>query len=137
MDALGAAVDPKWKPLLDDLFWNITLFDNRITDATTRKLADGKYEVTMKVHAGKVRVDSAGKETDALPDTPIEVGVFSAPTRADVDGKPLYLQKRMLPSGDSTIRVIVDSLPFDAGIDPYNELIDRVSGDNRRPVVLH
>jgi len=42
----------------------------------------------------------------------------------------------MLPSGDSTITVTVDSLPFDAGIDPYNELIDRVSGDNRKAVTL-
>jgi len=41
-----------------------------------------------------------------------------------------------LPNGDSTITVTVDSKPFDAGIDPYNELIDRVSSDNRRPVTL-
>jgi ABC-2 type transport system permease protein len=136
MDALGRAVDSKWKPLLDDLFWNITLFDNRITDATAKKLPDGQYQVTMKVHTGKVYVDGTGKETDAPPDTPIEIGVFAAPAHAGLDGKPLYLQKRMLPSGDSTITVTVDGKPFDAGIDPYNELIDRVSADNRRPVSL-
>jgi len=136
MDALGRAVDPKWKPLLDDLFWNITLFDNRITDATANKLPDGQYQVTMKVHAGKVYVDGTGKETDAPPDTPIEIGVFAAPAHAGLDGKPLYLQKRMLPNGDSTITVTVDGKPYNAGIDPYNELIDRVSTDNRRPVSL-
>jgi ABC-2 type transport system permease protein len=136
MDALGRAIDPKWKPLLDDLFWNITLFDNRITNATATKRPDGKYDVTMTVHAGKVYVDGTGKETDAPPNTPIEIGVFAAPKHAGLDGKPLYLQKRLLPSGDSTITVTVDSLPFDAGIDPYNELIDRVSSDNRRPVTL-
>jgi ABC-2 type transport system permease protein len=136
MDALGRAIDPKWKPLLDDLFWNITLFDNRITNATATKRPDGKYDVTMTVHAGKVYVDGTGKETDAPPNTPIEIGVFAAPKHAGMDGKPLYLQKRLLPSGDSTITVTVDSLPFDAGIDPYNELIDRVSSDNRRPVTL-
>ena len=136
MDALGSAIDPKWKSLLDDLFWNITLFDNRITEATAKKLPNGKYEVTMKVHAGKVYVDGTGKETDAPPDTPIEIGVFAAPAHTGLDGTPLYLQKRMLPSGDSTITVTVDSLPFDAGIDPYNELIDRVSGDNRKAVTL-
>ena len=136
MDALGRAVDPKWKPLLDDLFWNITLFDNRITDATAKKLSDGKYEVTMKVHAGKVYVDGTGKETDAPPNTPIEIGVFAAPAQAGMDGQPLYLQKRTLPSGDSTITLTVPGKPFDAGIDPYNELIDRVSADNRRPVTI-
>ncbi len=138
MDALAKAVGPKWQPLLDDFFWKITLFDNRMTEATAKKLPDGKYEVTMKVHAGKVYVDGTGKETDATPDIPIDIGVFATPAdgKDGKDGKPLYLKKQMVTNGDSTITVIVDSKPFDAGIDPYNELIDRVSSDNRRPVTL-
>ena len=32
--------------------------------------------------------------------------------------------------------VTVDGKPFDAGIDPYNELIDRVSADNRKAVTI-
>ena len=55
----------------------ITLFDNRVTEATAKKLPDGKYEVTMKVHAGKVYVDGTGKETDASSDIPIDIGVFA------------------------------------------------------------
>ncbi|MEP6897762.1 MAG: M1 family aminopeptidase, partial [Rhodanobacter sp.] len=70
MDALARGTDPKWKGLLDDFFWRITLFDNRMTDASARKLPNGKYEVTMKVHAGKVYVDGTGKETEATPDIP-------------------------------------------------------------------
>jgi hypothetical protein len=135
MDALGGAVGAKWAPLLDDLFWNITLFDNRTTSATARKLADGQWEVTMNVHAGKVHVDGTGKETPATPDVPIDVGVFAAP-QGSADGRPLYLQKRVLPAGDSMLKVVVRQQPFDAGIDPYNKLIDKVSSDNRRPVTL-
>lgn len=135
MDALAKAAGPKWQPLLDDFFWKITLFDNRMTEATAKKLPDGKYEVTMKVHAGKVYVDGTGKETDATPDIPIDIGVFAAPANGK-DGKPLYLKKRMVANGDSTITVTVDGKPFDAGIDPYNELIDRVSNDNRRPITV-
>ena len=135
MDALAKAAGPKWQPLLDDFFWKITLFDNRMTEATAKRLPDGKYEVTMKVHAGKVYVDGSGKETEATPDIPIDIGVFAAPADGK-DGKPLYLKKQMVANGDSTITVTVDGKPFDAGIDPYNELIDRVSGDNRRPVTL-
>jgi ABC-2 type transport system permease protein len=135
MDALSRSIDPKWKPLLDDLFWKITLFDNRMTEATAKKLPNGKYEVTMKVHAGKVYVDGTGKETEATMDIPIEIGVFTAPI-AGKDGKALYLKKQMVANGDSTITVTVDSKPFDAGIDPYNELIDRVPSDNRRPVTF-
>lgn len=136
MEALGKAVDPKWRPLLDDLFWKITLFDNRITEATAKKLPDGKYEVTMNVHAGKIYVDGTGKETRATPDIPITVGVFAAPKGDGKDGEPLYLEKRLLPDGDSTVTVIVDGKPALAGVDPYNELIDKVSTDNRRAVTV-
>ena len=137
MTALDKAAGPQWKSLLDDFFWKITLFDNRITDATASKRDDGKYEVTMKVHAGKVYVDGTGKETKATPDIPIEIGVFAASPGNGRDGKPLYLEKRVLADGDSTITVVVDKKPASAGVDPYNELIDKVSSDNRRPVTVH
>ncbi|RCS29652.1 hypothetical protein DEO45_10875 [Rhodanobacter denitrificans] len=136
MDALAKAVDPKWRGLLDDFFWKITLFDNRLIDATAKKLPNGRYEVTLRVHAGKVYVDGTGKETAAKPDIPIEVGVFAASPGNGRDGKPLYLEKRLLPDGDSTLTVTVDGKPALAGIDPYNELIDKVSSDNRRAVTV-
>jgi Aminopeptidase N len=136
MDALSKAAGPKWRSLLDDLFWKITLFDNRAISATAKKLPDGRYAVTMKVYASKVYVDGSGRETAGTPDIPIDIGVFAAPAAHGRDGKPLYLEKRMLPAGDSTITVTVSGKPFDAGIDPYNELIDKVSSDNRRPVTL-
>ncbi|HZX71337.1 MAG TPA: hypothetical protein VFE77_11015, partial [Rhodanobacter sp.] len=122
--------------MLDDFFWKITLFDNRMVSATAKKLPDGKYEVTMKVHADKVYVDGKGKETPGKIDFPIEIGVFAASPGAGKDGKPLYLKKQMVKDGDSTITVTVDGKPAQAGIDPYNELIDKVSSDNRRAVTV-
>lgn len=134
MDALDKVAGPQWKAMLDDFFWKITLFDNRLVEATARKLADGKYEVTLKVHAGKVYVDDSGKETKAKPDIPIEIGVFAASPGGGKDGKLLYLKKQLLDDGDSTITVVVDDKPAMAGVDPYNKLIDKVSNDNRRVV---
>ncbi|HET6804314.1 MAG TPA: M1 family aminopeptidase [Frateuria sp.] len=136
MATLARTVGPKWQGLLDDLFWKITLFDNRISDATASRRPDGRYAVTLKVHVGKVYVDGTGRETPARPDVPVEIGVFAASPGQGRDGKPLYLEKRLLPAGDSTITVTVDGTPAEAGIDPFNELIDRVSGDNRRPVTV-
>lgn len=136
MDTLAGGLDPQWRGMLDDFFWKITLFDNRISEATARRLPDGRYAVTLKVHAAKVYVDGTGGETPATPDIPIEIGVFAAPTGKGGDGKPLYLKKRRLPKGDSSLTVTVTGTPFEAGIDPYNELIDRVSGDNRRAVTV-
>jgi ABC-2 type transport system permease protein len=136
MGTLTQTLGPSWNGMLDDLFWKITLFDNRIGEATAERLPDGRYEVTLKVHAGKVHVDGSGRETAATPDIPVDIGVFAASPGQGRDGKPLYLQKRLLPAGDSTLTVTVDGKPAEAGIDPFNELIDRVSGDNRRAVVV-
>jgi hypothetical protein len=117
-------------------FWKITLYDNRMTEATAKKLPNGKYQVTLKVHAGKIYVDGKGKETDADPGIPLDIGVFAASPGDGQEGRPLYLEKRDIPKGDSTITVEVDGVPATAGIDPYNKLIDRVSDDNRRSVSL-
>ncbi|MDE2317822.1 MAG: hypothetical protein KGK06_15575, partial [Xanthomonadaceae bacterium] len=136
VDALGKALGPKWRPLLDDFFWKITLFDDRMLDASAKKLPDGRYAVTMKVHAGMAYADGKGKETPAAPNIPIEIGVFAASPGDGKDGKPLYLEKRMLPAGDSTLTVTVAGLPAMAGIDPYNELIDKVPNDNRKTVTV-
>ncbi|MBN8924407.1 MAG: hypothetical protein BGP10_08805 [Rhodanobacter sp. 68-29] len=136
MDALSKALGPQWQPLLDDFFWKITLFDNRMLAATAKKLPDGKYEVTMKLHAGMAWADGKGKETRVAPNIPIELGVFAAAPGGGKDGKPLYLEKRRLPDGDSSLTVVVDGMPAMAGIDPYNELIDKVPDDNRRAVTV-
>jgi ABC-type transport system involved in multi-copper enzyme maturation permease subunit len=135
VDALGKYLGTEWQPMLDDFFWKITLFDDRMVEATAKRLADGKYAVTMKVHAGMSYADGKGKETKAAPNIPIEIGVFAA-GQDGKDGAPLYLEKRRLPAGDSTLTVTVDGKPAMAGIDPYNELIDKVPTDNRRSVTI-
>ena len=48
----------------------------------------------------------------------------------------LYLRKHRITEADTTLDLVVDELPYEAGIDPYNKLIDRDSGDNRKKAVL-
>jgi len=137
LDYLRQDAGPEWSPLIDDLFAKITVFNNRVIEATARKRADGRYDVALKVHAEKTYTDGEGRETPAKLREPIEIGVFA---RA-ADGKErneivLHLEKRAIPDGDSTINITVDSKPYEAGIDPYNKLIDRVSADNRMRVTV-
>ncbi len=127
----------QWSPLIDDLFDKITIYDNRVTEATAKKRADGKYDVTLVLHASKVYLDGVGKETPAKLDQPIDIGVFArAADGKDAHEKVLLLEKHPIRGGDSTITVTVDGEPSEAGIDPYNKLIDRVSDDNRKRVTL-
>ena len=128
---------PEYQGLITDFFDKITLFDDRMVLATARKLANGKYEVTMHVHAAKYYADGKGKETRAKLDIPIEIGVFAkAKNGEEQDEKPLYLAKMPVSDGDSTLTATVDGKPYEAGIDPFNELVDRVSGDNRAQVTI-
>ncbi|MGH8232628.1 MAG: M1 family metallopeptidase, partial [Rhodanobacteraceae bacterium] len=134
---LRAEAGPEYQNLITDFFDKITLFDDRMVSATAKKLPDGKYVVTMHVHAAKYYADGKGKETRAKVDIPIEIGVFAkAKDGEEQDEKPLYLEKYPVRDGDSTIVVTVDGKPHEAGIDPFNELVDRVSGDNRAPVTI-
>ncbi len=138
LDYLRADAGPQWSGLIDDLFSKITIYDNRVTEATASKRADGKYDVTLKLHASKVYADGVGKETPAKVDLPIDIGVFArAEDGKEDDEKVLFMQKRAVADGDSTITVTVDGKPYEAGIDPYNKLVDRVSDDNRKRVTLN
>ena len=76
MAALSKILGPTWQPLLDDFFWKITLFDNRMLSATATKLPDGKYKVQMRVHTGMAYANGEGKQTPANLNIPIFVGVY-------------------------------------------------------------
>ena len=67
----------------------------------------------------------------------VEVGVFAnGPSGKERDQKVLYLQRHHITSAAPKITVTVDEKPDEAGFDPYNKLIDRVSDDNRRKVTM-
>jgi len=134
---LAAEAGPGSAPLVDDLFHRITLFDNRVIEATATRRTDGRYDVHLRVHAAKLYADGTGKETPAHIVMPIDIGVFArGADGTDSTEKVLYLAKHSLPDGDSTLTVTVDRKPYQAGIDPYNKLIDRVPDDNRAKVTI-
>jgi ABC-2 type transport system permease protein len=134
---LGAEAGPAAAPLLDDLFQRITLFDNRVLEASATRRTDGRYDVHLRVHAAKLYADGTGRETPAQINTPIDIGVFARGADGEeATEKVLYLVKHSLPDGDSSLTITVDGEPYQAGIDPYNKLIDRVSDDNRAKVVI-
>lgn len=134
---LREAAGASWSPLIGDLFDRITVHDNRVVEAVAKKRDDGKYDVTLSLHTGKVYNDGVGKETPAVFDQAIDIGVFARATDdKEAHQKVLFLGKRRIGDGDSTLTVTVDEPPYEAGIDPYNKLIDRVSEDNRKRVTL-
>jgi aminopeptidase N len=137
LDYLREDAGPDRAGLVTDLFEKITLFDDRLTTATAKKRADGKFDVTLSLHTGKVYTDGVGKETKATFDVPVDIGVFAkAADGKEQNEKILFLEKRDVADGDSSITITVDGEPYEAGIDPFNKLVDRVSDDNRLRVTV-
>lgn len=137
IEAFRAAAGPEHQGLITDLLERITLFDNRMAAASARKLDDGRFEVTLTMHAAKMYADGKGVETPADVDIPIQVGIFARPESGrEEDARPLHLERHRLHNGENTLRLVVDDEPWQAGIDPFNQLIDRVSGDNRMRVTV-
>jgi len=134
---LREETDPAHHRLIEDLFEKIVFFDNRVLEAKAKKRDDGKYAVTLKVQAAKFEADGKGEETPVALDDEIEIGVFARPAGGkEADETVLYLERRKIAERETVLELVVDGEPFDAGIDPYNKLIDRVSDDNRKKVAL-
>ena len=140
--------------VIKDMLETITLYRNRVLEAKTTELENGKFQVDIEFEVSKYRNDEKGKRFygkkvgDTLSYTPankkkpilsvplkdyIDVGIFK---EEEVDGKKkevvLYLQKHKITQINNKITIIVDKKPTEVGIDPYNKLIDTQSEDNRQ-----
>jgi ABC-2 type transport system permease protein len=140
--------------VIKDMFETITLYRNRIVDASYKELENGKYQVDIEFNVSKYRNDDKGRryygeqkgdtisyKTDKMRKSILSVklndyvdlGIF---TEEEVDGKKkevqLYFKKYHVTQINNKVSIIVDKKPTEVGIDPYNKLIDTQSDDNRR-----
>ncbi len=132
--ALRDHTPPELEYLLTDLFERITLFDNRVTEATYRELDDGKYEVNLTFETKKLVSDAEGEETELKMLDFVEIGAFAKPEAGRKYGKTLHRERLQLAAGQHTHTFIVDDIPHEAGVDPFALLIDRVTDDNLQRV---
>jgi ABC-2 type transport system permease protein len=125
--ALRAQTPPELQYLIDDGFDSIVLYDNKAVTATVTPTPDHKFKVNLAVQARKVKADGNGNETPMALNDYIEIGVFKG--KKDEE-QPLYLKKEKLTQEQNKFEIVVDEEPTRAGIDPYNELVDRIADDN-------
>lgn len=143
------------KYIIKDMFETITLYENRIIDVSSKELDNGKYQVDIEFEVSKYRNDDKGKKyynekegdtlsyktekmrkpiySSQLADY-IDIGVFTEneDSEGDMKEKELYLKKHKITAINNKVTIIVDEKPVEAGVDPYNKLIDVNSNDNRR-----
>jgi len=125
--SLRALAPPDKAYLVHDLFESIVLYENRADSARAQRRADGKYEVSLKASAAKLRTGGKVEQQLPLADT-IEFGVD------DRDGNPLLRERHIVRGRDQVHTFIVDAQPGRAGIDPDHKLIDKKLTDNMVPV---
>ena len=115
---------PEYLYLYDDLWDNITLYDNRTRSAKYKQLPDGKYRVDLVLESRKSHADAKGQDHPAGLHDWIDVGVL------DAQGHYLYLQRQKIERERTELSLTVDQIPAQAGIDPLDKLIDRNPDDN-------
>jgi ABC-2 type transport system permease protein len=120
---------PHLQYLIKDMFENITLFSNRMLEAKYKKVGS-EYEVTLKTTSEKFRSDALGKETQIPVADFIDIAVFAEPKKDADLGKVLVYKRLKITKKDNVYVFKTKEKPFEAGIDPYNYLIDRVPDDN-------
>lgn len=152
---LRAVTPDSLQYLITDMFEKITLYDNKVDEANYTELPDGKYAVNVKAFVSKYHSQKKGKKQfvskqgDSIAYTPegeedaivslllsdyIELGIFGEENEETGDENVLYLQKIKVSDINNNFDVIVDQKPVEAGIDPFNKLIDRRGSDNRKKV---
>lgn len=115
--------------LITDLFERITIFDNRALLVSSRKVAGG-YAVEVQVSCQKFHADATGTEKPVALRDYMDVGIFAAPGPGQKLGKPLLMKRVLVTEPKKTFQFTVKEAPYEAGIDPYNYLVDRVPDDN-------
>lgn len=120
--------------LISDLFESITLFSNRMLKAEYKKVGN-EFEITLTTSSEKFRADTLGKETAVPVADYIDIGVFAEPVNKKNLGKALVYKRVKITGKDNTFIFHTKVKPYQAGIDPYNYMVDRLPDDNLRKVV--
>ncbi|HEX2122157.1 MAG TPA: M1 family aminopeptidase, partial [Thermoanaerobaculia bacterium] len=124
---LRANSAPDHHPLIDQWLNDVVLYDLKLASATSRKRADGRYDVTIRVAAAKHRESGADRTPLPLAEE-IELGLFSA------DDTPLHVAKHRIRGGVQEITLVAGRAPAFAAVDPYVTRIDVNRFDNLRGI---
>jgi len=131
MDELKAVTPDSLQYLFTDMFETITLFNNRVEKVTVTPTANKQFKVQMTVLSEKIKSDSLGNETLVPINDYVDIGIFGRNKGVEGDlGTPIRYQRVKLTQRKTTLDFTVAEKPYQAGIDPYHYLIDKVISDN-------
>ena len=117
--------------LIDDWFKKVITYDLGIEESSYTVLADGTYEVSVKVKAKRFETIDTGEIKEIAINEPIKIGVFTAhPSTVKDDSTMLYYESTIIDKEETIIKIIVKELPKYICIDPYGTRSDENFTDN-------
>jgi ABC-2 type transport system permease protein len=132
---LQAVTPLRYRGVLRDLFTVNAYWELSATQATSKQLADGRWQLTLDLRARKLVVDLKGVQHEQPLDEWVEIGVYPGAAqrlenRQVVIGKPIYLGKHRITAATQSVTVVVPDEPGHVGVDPRSLLIDVRPRDN-------
>lgn len=121
--------------IITDGLLKITLYENKVTEATAQKLPNGQWRVKLTIDAKKLYADSLGTEKEVpLAQDWLPVALFPEQKRGAAPPTPLVYQRRRLRTGRNVLEFTLPTKPAKAGVDPFHTLVDRTLEDNTKDV---
>ncbi|WP_034061518.1 ABC transporter permease/M1 family aminopeptidase [Lacinutrix jangbogonensis] len=117
--------------LVNDWFKKVVIYDLGIEESSYKALANGTYEVTVKVKSKRFETLDSGEIKQIATDEPIKVGVFTEhPSNVKDDGSILYYESNQINKEMTEFKIIVKEKPSYISIDPYGTRSDENLVDN-------
>ena len=117
--------------LIDDWFKRVITYDLNIVDSSYKILANGTYEVTVKVKAKRFKTIDSGAIKQIAINEPIKIGVFTThPSNVKDDSSILYYKSTQINKEMTEIKLIVKERPSFISIDPFGTRSDENTVDN-------
>jgi len=130
LEEIRLAIPEESGQLVEDLFESITMFDNRVTAATSVERGDGTFLVRLEMEAHKRRADGAGAEEEIPIDDWIDIAIFGEGESREGGSAAIFFDRQRVRASPVALEIVVDRRPASVVIDPYYKLIDRDRGNN-------
>ncbi|MEO0339288.1 MAG: hypothetical protein AAF242_08730, partial [Bacteroidota bacterium] len=125
----------EYHQLIDEWMKQIIRYDLKVEQVDYEQLADGRFEISATIAAQRFRTLASGQEITIDINEPIKLGLFDRhPKNLGTKDRPVYLNTHQIKDGNTTIKIIVDTLPKYISIDPFLTRTDRNYADNLKAV---
>jgi len=117
--------------LIDDWFKKVITYDLGIEESSYKKLANGTYEISVKIKAKRFETQDNGEIKQIAINEPIKIGVFTThPSKVKDNSSILYYKSNTINKEETTLKIIVKELPKYIVIDPFGTRSDENSTNN-------